>query len=511
MGSLSQIKPYDTRSYQHNSQEQKNRQLRNEVSPTIKGVLMNKYYDENQSIYEPTESIYIPSISALPEETISSEQHKETKSFNLNKALTPLLVTTVGLLGGMAGLSYLLKKTAKSNLITPNFEKLPDLAVNMNIKQEPLFATYIALRNPNIKTIAGALGVFAMSGITLIFKNLVDGVKEVWIKKRESDVQRDLQEKLIDTETKAFAGKIQTERNILAQSAMFFEKAFKQNRVSQNTQTVPNAFKSITTFCGSQKEQNNDTNTKKQEGKKISSLSLIGATAIGAIMSALTIKNLKNTHKLAADYTKDFTEQAIKTIEKMATNNNPEDVKQVSKLFEAICAKPEIIKETLTKMHTGEEIIQNVITDVEKSKKNIFSDAPSALGGFTEKIQYYCYLDEDRGHLYNAIMHSENPYLKYLFMASTGISAIGYIANQCADAIKAIAVTKENSNTELSLQNRLIDVEVRNFKAKKESAVKPILEEFKRKQKEGLSNDQLTKLADNMLIEIKNSAPYVYS
>lgn len=501
---LSQIKPYEIRTPKQNAQDKKNKDAKKDTSPTLKGVLLNKYRDENKN-YEPTSDILITAPSPIPAD-LDENNKPETKSFNMKKALTPVLLATVGILGGIAGLSVLLKISAKAKL------KAPDLALNMNIKDEPLFSAYMALRNPNAKTIAGAAGVFAISGITLAFKNLIDGVKEIWIKKRESDIQRDLQEQLIETETKVFSGKLQVERNVLGEAAQYFDKVFnRQNKTSAEKLKVPNAFKSMSSFSGNSASKTTETNSEKHKKDILYGLALLGTTAACAVMGKITFKNLKQTTEIAGNYTKEFTENAIELIEKSAERNAPEDLETVSELFEKICAKPEVIKETLTKMKVSEDEIKKIIDNVEKSKKSIFADAPTALGGITQKIQYYCYLDEDRGHLYNMIMHPENAFLRYLFIASSGISATSYIAKQCADAIKAVTVNKENANTELSLQNRLIDVEIKNFKSKKDCAVNPLLEEFNRKKEEGLPEEELKNMADNILIEIKNGAPFVYS
>ena len=91
------------------------------------------------------------------------------------------------------------------------------------------------------------------------------------------------------------------------------------------------------------------------------------------------------------------------------------------------------------------------------------------------------------------------------------VSGTSYIAQQSADALKEVAVLKENANTELNLQKRLVDVEINNFKAKKESAVAPLIEEFEHQRKEGKSPSELKVMADNILLEIKNGPPFVYS
>lgn len=215
MDSISRIKTYET-CRRSNCQEGGPQSDRKKLpSPTLQGVLLSKSREEN--CFVPNSSLII----TTPKNVHSNlkTDNEQVKSFDIKKALVPLLIGTASLFGLTAGLSMLLKFSAKKLAHAKPIEQLPDLALNMNIKQETQFAAYMMLRSPNIKTIRAALGVFAMSGITLISKNFVDGVKEIWIKKQESDIQRDLQENLIETETKVFSGKLQVERNILAETA----------------------------------------------------------------------------------------------------------------------------------------------------------------------------------------------------------------------------------------------------------------------------------------------------
>ncbi len=496
MSSITKIKPIDV-----TNQNKKNKK---EIPQTLQGVLLTKSREENS--FNPNSSLIILS----PQDTLSRfEQNKEAvKSFDIKKALTPLAVGTVALFGATAGMSFLLHKSAKTTLKSTPIEQLPDLALNMNIRQEPQFATYMMLRNPNVKTIMGAIGVFTMSGITLISKNFVDGLKEIWLKKQESDIQRDLQENLIETETKVFAGKLQLERNLLTETAQYFDAVFnKEEKEHSSIHKISKTFKSISSFYGNLKKKTDN----ESKNKFIYGATLLWTGFSGIILGKVTFKNLKITSEIINKYTNDIAENSIDFIKKIAENKNPTDLCKIEQLFETICATPKFIKETLSKMNVSEEEINRVLSNVEEAKQRIFSDAPVALGGVPKKIQYYCYLDEDRGHLYNWITHPENKFMKYLFLAFTSISATGYLAKQSIDALKNIAVSKENSNTELSLQKRLIEVELKNFESKKNNAINPLIEEFNKRLKEKGKNEELKNMADNILLEIKNGAPYVYS
>ena len=63
----------------------------------------------------------------------------------------------------------------------------------------------------------------------------------------------------------------------------------------------------------------------------------------------------------------------------------------------------------------------------------------------------------------------------------------------------------------MDLQRRLVSTELRNFKAKKESAINPLCEEFLKQKEAGKSPEELKNIADNILFEIKNGPPFVYS
>ena len=80
------------------------------------------------------------------------------------------------------------------------------------------------------------------------------------------------------------------------------------------------------------------------------------------------------------------------------------------------------------------------------------------------------------------------------------------------DAAKEVTVIKENAKTELDLRKRLVDVEIENFKSKKESAIMPLVDNFTKQANEGNKTKQeLKQLADNILMETKNGPPYVYN
>ena len=166
------------------------------------------------------------------------------------------------------------------------------------------------------------------------------------------------------------------------------------------------------------------------------------------------------------------------------------------------------LRKTCTEM---DNFAHEVVEEGLKEGK-IFSNASSGLSGDAGLISYYSYLNEPRGHLYNWILNPKNTFLKNIFLSFTAVSAIGYLFKQGMDAIKTVSIAKENSKTELNLKKRLVEVEIENFKAKKTSAIEPLMNEFRRKVASGeKSEKELKQFAENILFEIKNGPPYVYS
>lgn len=109
-------------------------------------------------------------------------------------------------------------------------------------------------------------------------------------------------------------------------------------------------------------------------------------------------------------------------------------------------------------------------------------------------------------------MNPENPFTGLLVLALGTVNAAGYSIKKAIEGVKEAAVIQESKNTEKELQERLVDTEIRNFKAKKQSAIEPLMNEFNEKLNSGTaSKEELKNMADNILLEIKNGPPFVYS
>ncbi len=479
------------------------------INKTLKGVLVNNHIPNNEiSFDEINDSLLIYESKNNLKENLSNDKQQEN-SFDVKKAIKPLLIGTSVMAAGAFILSSILKKSSKNLVKSKSFEQLPDIALNMNIKEEPHFALYRAIRDPNFKNIMAATMVFIMSGITIACKNFVDGAKEIWLKKQSADIEKNLQENLIEVETNSFSGKLNFVNELMSKNVKYFDEVIKSR---SNKSTVPNIFKGFPAFKGNKnpsdnKEKNRDTYQNIKYG-----LMAIGVILGAILLGKFSISNIKKTTQYTQEYANNFAEKTIDTIKNISEKGDKKDIPAITELLKSICAKPEFIKETGAKYNLGQNEIQNIIDAVEKSKKTIFADAPTALGGIPKKIQYYCYLDENRGHLYNWVLNPDNKFTKYIFSAFTISSAIGYLFKQTMDALKEATVMKENAKTELNLRKRLVDVEISNFKSKKESAIQPLIDNFVKQANEGKkTKEELKQIADNILTETKNGPPYVYT
>lgn len=491
------------------------------INTTLQGVLVNSHLrmpvcSEKISFDDIQDSLLINNSGKYYQSKTKITADKKSE-FDTKKALMPLIVGTTAISAGCLALSSCLKHSSKSLLKTKSFEQLPDLAINMNIREEPQFAIYRAIRDPNFRNIIGAAGVFLMSGITLASKNFVDGSKEIWVKKQSADVERNLQENLISVDRDIFSGKLKIVNDIMNENIEYFDSvlnskpgskclditSFKNEKSKKSKIFAP----FLTSFKG-------DKNTKKDDNSinlKYIAIST-GVIAISALCAKLSYSNLKQTINNTKKFADSYTENTINAIEELEKKSNKKDVPLIVELLKSICAKPQRVREIGKHYNLSDSEIENIIEEVEKSQKTIFADAPTALGGIPKKVQYYCYIDEPRGHLYNWLLNPENKFTKNIFAAFTASSAIGYVIEQGMQAIKEAAVIKENAKTELDLKKQLVEIEIESFRAKKESAVAPLIDNFTKQANSGeKSKKDLKQLADNILMEIKNGPPYVYN
>lgn len=344
-----------------------------------------------------------------------------------------------------------------------------------------------------------------------------------------------LQENLIDIETRAFAGKLDIINEELVNKANYFKKVLNSDQtknlsVSKTASNIGNPFLNFfgynnVSFKGTDNNTRPDTNNKKGVEKFKNSpaaLALLtgGTLLLGILMGRKMFKNFVAADNEVRKYVNKETElieqnmKALVNKIKAAYGDNAAEadfnrLKELLQIKRANSVEAENILKQTGKLSDND--IAKTVNEIMVGIKAIYGDAPETLGGKVGQIQYYCYLDEARGHIYNWIMNPENPFAGYLFLTLTTVNAAGYSIKKAIEGIKEAAVISENKNTEKELQERLVDTEIRNFKAKKQSAIAPMMQEFDTKLNSGTSKEELKVMADNILLEIKNGPPFVYS
>ena len=496
---MSYIKPYqDTetqRQYRNHTQTQKKL-----ISEMKEGVVVNSMIKDNQdspNIGNMYDSLVIPDRTVQPDsfEHIDLKHHNK-KQNTMHKSLIPLLAATTTLFGILAGSMALLSRAAKHKAVLPDWKTLPEIPKNVAINNEPHFVTYLMIRDPNMRNILGALGVFVLSAAGLAGKNFVDGVKEIWVRKKQADVQKDLQEKLIAVETQSFSGKMQILRNMLAEKAKELDSILhKENIGNANT-----TFRKFISF----KQSNNE-----KTEKNILGYAAVGVTtALISLLGFLAFKNVQKTAKIYENYSRQM-EDKIKNLIDTNTNWDKETLAKVKNICVSMNYSAKKIETTLK---DAKGLPDGFITEVKKEAEKVTQEGAEAIAGKPgTKPSLYSHTDDDRAHLYNMIVNWENPLLKILFAGLSTVTTVGYVGTAAIEGIKEAQVIKENAKTELDLQKRLVNVELNNFETKKRSVIDPMIEEFRIQAMQGKDKNELKTRAENILYEIKNGPPFVYS
>ena len=467
----------------------------------IEGTIVNSYAkdrdDEFISLKDTRNTMLIPlSNQSLPPE-IQKEHKKE--SF-IKKEIVPLTLATIGLFAAVAATTKGIQIAAKRKTQLPSWKTLPEIPRNIALNEETHFATYVALQNPNRRTIIGAMGVFVLSAVGMIGKNFIDGMRSIWVKKQESDIQRDLQEKLIKVEGQTFAGKMQIVRSMLSEKAKEFENILKPVNNQSNNLLNSVSFK------------NNPNKQEKNEKFNLPYL-LYGALGIAA-MGAFAFYSLKNLQKTAKMY-ESYKSNVLDTIKNIVQNTDSPGVAEkelIKKIFTTLNADEKTIRSTLANMKLPKEELGSFIEQTVKESQSLTQEAAEAIAGKPgHKASFYSHVNDVRGHFYNWIVNFDSPVLASLFFGIGGVTAFGYAGQQAIEAIKDRQVAKINAETEYNLQKQLVDIELKNFYTKKKSAVDPLVEDFYKHANSSESKNDLKVVAENILNEIKNGPPFIYS
>lgn len=465
---------------------------------TREAVIVNSFVkseDDFLSLDESRDALVISENAKLPEQLSENSSHPE-------KSLLPISAVAIGVMGLFAGISMFVKRNAKITNEIAKEKWITSFTRNISINEETVQALVQMVQNPNKKTVRAGLGVLTLTATAFMGKTFIDGFKDVWVKKKEADIQKNLQEQLINVETQSFSGKIQIIRNSLSEKTKLFSKYLS---TPDFTEQPFGMFKSSKDLTFGQKQ-------KKDTTSGYLNYFLLGAGTIASIigMSIFSMKNLRSGSK---EYLK-FIEKTKQDMTIIAqSGKNKKFVKNyLENMFRFINATQneveEIIEKTPWRKKEKQNFAAHVITKINTSTVKV---NPNIGGDGTPKPSFSSFVDDYRAFFYNMLIEPDNKQFQQLFYGTTALAAIGYGGKAAGDAIKEVQVKKINAQTELNLQKRLVSTELRNFKAKKDAAIQPLVDEFYKKVDEGKSKEQLKIVAENILLEIKNGPPFVYS
>lgn len=475
-------------------------------SNTKEGVLVNNFIkdaDTCVNLDNTVDTLIISDRVKLPQKLNEDKIVKD-------KTLLPISGAALGVMGVFAGITAFISHNTKiatnmaKNMIKEKW--LPTLTRNISINDETSQAIFQMVTNPNRKTIIAGVGVFSLTATAFMGKTFFDGFKDIWVKKREADIQKNLQEQLIDVETQSFSGKIQIIRNTLSDKAKELNKYI----LEEDEAILPNFGKSTQiAFMGGKQQSHNE-----KKASPLAFFALGAATVAGIIgLSYLSLKNLSKSKGHLRDYIS-YTEDIISKVVKNSTEQTrKQDSENLAFLFQSIDASPETIKRLMEgikweKPEFVNDFIKNTVSKIQTSAVKVNSH----IGGDgTPKPAFSSFVDDYRAFLYNWLLDTDNAQFRQLFFGMTGAAAVSYGGKLVGDAIKEVQVKKINAQTELDLQKRLVSTELRNFKSKKDAAIQPLMEEFYKQVQNGKPKEQLKTMADNILFEVKNGPPFVYS
>jgi len=476
-----------------------NSQRRSNIT-TKEGVVVNSFIKDKEglNLSDTYNSLIISNDSHMPAKLYENPKSRE-------RNLAPIMGLSLGVMTGVTLFSAFVKRNAK---IATNLAKekwLPTVTRNVNLSEETTQAIYQMIQNPSRTSVIAATGVLALSAMAFMGKTFLDGYKDIWIKRKEADIQKNLQENLISVETQSFSGKMQIIRTMLSDRAKEFEKYINDD----DEKILPNFGKKVfsqVSFTSKPKT--------KEDKKSTAAYILMGLGTVGAIVG-LGFTAIKNVSK-SRGYLNKYLDDTKKVIEEVAKTSNRTtqkvDMENLENMFKIVDASPEYVEGVMKNVQWDDADKTNFVRDITtKIKTSTTKVNPNIGGDGTSKPAFNSFVNDYRAFFYNWLLDTSNPQFKQLFFGVTGVTAAGYGGKLVGDAIKDVQVKKINAETELDLQKRLVATELRNFKSKKDSAIQPLVDEFYKQVDEGKSKPELKTMAENILFEIKNGAPFVYS
>ena len=480
------------------------------INTTKEGVVVNSFVKDNEVSLSNLKDTFIISDDT----TLPTQLYKDSQI--VDKKLLPLSSIALGVMGAIAGLTGFVRYSAKASKNLAKEKWLPAVTRNVNLSKETSQVIYQMVQSPNSKTFIAGAGVLTLSAMAFMGKTFFDGFKEIWVKRKEANIQKNLQENLIAVETQAFSGKMQIIRSMLSHYTKEFEGFINPPEEKPDT---PFGRKTFAQFAFTSVENKTMVPSFLQKVKENGfGNALLGLATFAGIVGLgfLSLKNLTKSKihlQESLEQTKKAITQIVGTSKKETKQADRENLEHMFVEIENSKGIKEFIKEQISALNWTEEektefekrIIEKIETSTTKVNPNIGGDG-------TPKPAFNSFVDDYKAFFYNWLLDTSNPQFGLLFGGVTAITAIGYGGKLAGDAIKEVQVKKINAQTELDLQKRLVSTELRNFKAKKDSAISPLVKEFYKQVDSGKrTKDELKTMAENILFEIKNGPPFVYS
>lgn len=479
---------------------------RKNLNTTKEGVVVNSTIKENENNLSGVKDSFLISEDAK----LPSQLYSDNKI--IDKKLLPLSAVALGVMSAIAGLTGFVRYSAKVSKNIAKEKWLPAVTRNVNLSKEHYQVIFQMVQSPNVKTFIAGAGVLTLSAMAFMGKTFFDGYKDIWVKRKEANIQKNLQENLIDVETQAFSGKMQIIRAMLSKYSSDFEKYINPQKEKTEQEFGRKSFEQFA--FGGKFDKSYPHGSKNNFWGNI----LLGIGTVAGIVGLgfLSLKNLTKSKihlEESLNKTKDLIREIVKTSTEATKEKDKDNLTHMFIEIENSGGVRDFVKEQIDLLKWGKneekseflaKILQKFDTSATKVNPNIGGDG-------TPKPAFNSFVDDYKAFFYNWLLDTSNPQFALLFAGITGITAVSYGGKLVGDALKDVQVKKINAETELNLQKRLVSTELRNFKAKKDSAIFPLVREFYKQVDNGRSREELKNTAENILSEIKNGPPYVYS
>ena len=467
------------------------------------GVVVNSLVKENEQNLNSTKDMFV----ITENEKMPNQLYTDRKI--VDKKLVPLSAIAIGVMSSVAMITAFINRSAKISKNLAKEKWLPAVTRNVNLSKETSQVIYQMVQSPNKRTFIAGAGVLALSAMAFMGKTFFDGYKEIWVKRKEADIQKNLQENLIAVETQSFSGKMQIIRSMLSKYSAEFEKYIK----SGDESILPNFGHyraNSQPFTSSHRDKKSEASSEK--GNIILGL----ATFAGIIgLGFLSLRNLSKSRshlQEGLNKAKDGIREVVKTSADSTKNIDENNLEHMFMSIDGSENVEQFVEEQISNLNWSDsekaKFLKRMITKLKTSTTKV---NPNIGGDGTPKPAFNSFVDDYKAFFYNWILDTSNPQFKQLFLGVTGITALGYGGKLAGDALKEVQVKKINAQTELELQKRLVSTELRNFKSKKDSVIQPLVNEFYKQADKGKSPEELKVLAENILFEVKNGPPFVYS